>query len=298
MPGRRSAQVDEVLGATTCALRDAFGERLLAVYAIGSLAHGGFTGLVSDIDVAAIILDPIQPADRESIRSIATKVAAERALGERLSLFWGARSTFVAEEKSEGRFPAPDRLDLLDHGLLLTGTEARSDLTRPTLRELLAAGAAAIPASLSWRDAPSAHRAIGHVRRAAVDASPTEEPSRVRASALSKSVLFPVRLLFTAATGLVDSNEVAATWYMHQRARPSQRLVAAALLWREEQPDEQRSVAGLLRDERPLLYRHFVEDYARHLTSVGLGELAHALLDWHRQVARDAGQPLSSISFR
>jgi len=52
---------EAVLADAVAALAAAFGPRLLAVYALGSLAHGGFRPLVSDVDVAAILTDPIEP---------------------------------------------------------------------------------------------------------------------------------------------------------------------------------------------------------------------------------------------
>ena len=52
---------DDVLADAVRAAQQAFGERLLAAYPLGSLAHGGFSPLVSDVDVGA---DPGRPASR------------------------------------------------------------------------------------------------------------------------------------------------------------------------------------------------------------------------------------------
>ncbi len=47
-----------VLAEAIAAYRVALGNRLLAAYALESLAHGGFSELVSDIDLGLIISDP------------------------------------------------------------------------------------------------------------------------------------------------------------------------------------------------------------------------------------------------
>ena len=52
------------------AYRNALGERLVAAYALGSLAHGGFSLLVSDVDLGLILADPVRPTDSEVIESV------------------------------------------------------------------------------------------------------------------------------------------------------------------------------------------------------------------------------------
>ena len=44
-----------------------FGQRLRSIYALGSLAHGGFTHLVSDVDAGIILVGPLQKAKSKSI---------------------------------------------------------------------------------------------------------------------------------------------------------------------------------------------------------------------------------------
>src|SRR6266849_6437696 len=60
----------------------------LAAYALGSLAHGGFSELVSDVDLGLIVSDPRLPEDDATIQAVAD---AERSKGstlhERLSVF-------------------------------------------------------------------------------------------------------------------------------------------------------------------------------------------------------------------
>src|SRR5262249_56140598 len=100
----------------------ALGDRLVAAYALGSLAHGGFSDLVSDIDLGLIVRDPIEPGDGETIEAVAD---AEKSKGsplhERLSVFWGTPSTLPGE-RGGGPFPPPDRLHPVENGARLPGT--------------------------------------------------------------------------------------------------------------------------------------------------------------------------------
>ena len=54
---------EKVLTAAVASARDVWGERLVAAYALGSLAHGGFSIHVSDIDLGLILADPLEDQD-------------------------------------------------------------------------------------------------------------------------------------------------------------------------------------------------------------------------------------------
>ena len=128
-----------VLARAVSAYRAALGSRLVAGYALGSLAHGGFSPLVSDVDLGLILQDPLRAADRLTIRKVARSVKAGGSTLDR-GVFWGTPATLAGQGRG-GRFPPLDRLDLLDYGQLLTGPDARSAVARPSRAELLVAGA-------------------------------------------------------------------------------------------------------------------------------------------------------------
>jgi hypothetical protein len=130
-----------VLADAVTAYTQALGERLVAAYALGSLAHGGFSPLVSDVDLALILADPLRPTDSVRVAAVAWGLKAKgSALHDRLSVFWGTPSS-LAGRVPGGRFPPLDRLDLLEHGCLLQGEDTRSGLVPPDRDELLVAGA-------------------------------------------------------------------------------------------------------------------------------------------------------------
>jgi len=120
---------ETVLAEAAESYRNALGERLIAAYALGSLAHGGFSPLVSDIDLGLIVSDPVRLEDAETIQAIADREKAKGSpLHKRISVFWGTPAT-LSGESDGGRFPPLDRLDLIESGRPLFGSdEARASL--------------------------------------------------------------------------------------------------------------------------------------------------------------------------
>jgi hypothetical protein len=259
---------EAILREATGAFADAFGDRLLAAYALGSLAHGGFSPLVSDVDLGLVLGDPLLSDDESRVAAVADRLKSGGSqLHERLSVFWGTRST-LAGEREGGRFPPLDRLDLLEHGRLLAGSDVRAGLPAPSARELVVAGAEfgleqLGTASAELRD-PDLLLSHG-VRRT------------------TKLVLFPVRFLFTAQTGRVATNDAAAAHYVEADA-PAKPLVAAALGWRREPPSDPAAARALLAEHLVPLYLHFIDDHRERLAAAGRDDLARAYARWWAQL--------------
>lgn len=272
---------ERVLADAVDAYQAALGERLLAAYALGSLAHGGFSGLVSDVDLGLIVRDPGLPEDDATIRVVAE---GERSRGtllhERLSVFWGTPST-LGGKKEGGRFPALDRLDLLENGRLLTGVDVRHSLPRPGYDEIVIEGAEFALDHLA-RVGPSADPGS---RRAGGEGALEEirSPDVLLARGvrpLTKTVLFPVRFLYTAATGRVGTNHAAVAWYLERPAGPGTALVKAALAWRAAGPTDSEAAIELLRSGLVPLYVHYLDDQVERLALLGRADLARAFEEW------------------
>ena len=253
---------ERVLADAVEAYRVALGGRLVAAYALGSLAHGGFSELVSDIDLGLIISDPPLPADASMIQVVAdAEKSRGSALHERLSVFWGTPATLRREREvgivqSEGGF---DRLDLIENGRLLFGADdARAGLPRPGVRDLIVTGAEfALDRLAGLRRLPGApaQAALEAAGEGAIEEILCPEVLIAHGvRRLTKLVLFPVRFLYTAATGRVGTNDAAAAWYRIDRKAPSTRLVAAALEWRTIPPADEANAALLLREQMVPLY--------------------------------------------
>lgn len=242
-------------------------ERLVAAFAIGSLAHGGFAPLVSDVDVALVVdraddsaAAAIDAARRKTIQRY--EDSPQHALAARLSIFW-SDWTSLADGTEAGRFPATDRLDLLDSGVLLHGTDRRAGCARPGHDALLLDSAAF--AGTRFAD----HVYVHTLRH-------PDELAAQGARAVTKTVLFPVRLLYTAATGLLGRNDDAAGWYTAS-PQPAGGLVGAAARWRTDGIDDDAAAAELLRRELLPLYLHCLDRLRHHTARSSRPELAAPL---------------------
>lgn len=248
------------------------GDRLVAAYALGSLAHGGFSPLVSDIDIGLVLAHPLQASDAATIDA---GVGAVRGKGgelrQRLSVFWSS-PRWLREGPVAGRFPPLDRLDLIENGRLLMGQDMRQGLARPDRAELVAAGA---------------EFALEHLGgEAAVEEVRNPELLVARgAIRLTKLVLFPVRFLYSAETGRVGPVEAAVAHYLADDRPVSGTLVGAALAWRTEPPDSLVAVPLLAREMLPL-YVSYINDHVSRLAALGRADLVRAFESWRDRLSR------------
>jgi hypothetical protein len=284
-------QGEAVLLEAVAAYRAALGDRLLAAYALGSLAHGGFSELVSDIDVGLILSDPPQARDPEAIQQVAE---SERRKGspvhERLSVFWGTPATLAGDQEG-GRFPPLDRLDLLENGRLLAGNDdARALVRRPGTDELVIAGAEFALDHLAAVRPPSGDEGgrLGSIRADGREAlAQIRSPELLAAQGVrqvTKLVLFPVRFMYTAATGHVGTNADAVAHYLERPGRPSPQLVQAALAWRTDPPSQQAAVVKLLDAQLVPLYLEYIDDHIGRLQQMPRDDLASAFAWWREQL--------------
>jgi hypothetical protein len=277
-----------VLTRAVAAYRAALGSRLIAGYALGSLAHGGFSSLVSDVDLGLILQDPLRARDRLTIHQVARSVkAGGSALDKRLSVFWGTPAT-LRDPGRGGRFPPFDRLDLLEYGRLLTGSDARSAVARPGHAELLVAGAEFALGYLGGA-ATLPGRLRGWARLRSRDDGVLNDirtPARLVSRGprrMTKIVLFPVRFLFTAETGQVGTNTLAAEHYAASASAPATELVTAALGWRLEPPAGDEATALLNRELIPL-YVYYIDDHIARLRALNRDRLADRFQRWRTRL--------------
>jgi 2-keto-4-pentenoate hydratase len=287
-------EAEAILRDAVSAYRAALGERLVAAYALGSLAHGGFAPLVSDIDLGLIVADPLHPDDAETVQSVAdaAKNASGSTLAERLSVFWGTPATLRGQREG-GRFPPLDRLDLIDNGRLLEGVDDRHGLPRPDTGELLISGAQfALEFLAGEPTAPApANAGLGSLEAANADAiEELSDPELLLARGIrrvTKLVLFPVRFMFTAATGRVATNQEASAWYLALEDNPGADLVAAAVRWRDVPPIDHAIAATLLRAHLLPLYERYVDDHIGRLSAAGCPALVRGFERWSQRLARE-----------
>ena len=263
---------ENLLVAVVDGARQAFGQRLTAVYALGSLAHGGFSAHVSDIDVGLVLDDPLDEKDVDAVAGLmSTIVGSTKPFAERLSVFWGSIST-LSSSSSGGRFPPLDRLDLKQFGRLLAGRDVRGELPLPTQKELVLAGAE----FALWRLATDEVTAQLKNPKALASLDPRT---------LTKLVLFPVRFLFTARTGEVGRNEAAVDHFASRARGPAADLARMAVEWRHlpPHPGDNEAVETIASGLMPL-YQEFLLDHEHRLRGYGRADLAEAFGKWRQRL--------------
>lgn len=269
---------EAVLARATARAQATWGERLLAAYALGSLAHGGFSPLVSDVDLGLILADPLSPEDAGQVAALTAELAGSAVpLGDRLSVFWGTLATLRGDAPG-GRFPPLDRLDLLQGGRLLTGRDVRAGLPAPTYRDLVVG---AVEFALGSLTKPEVFADL-HDPAGLIAAGPRR---------LTKRILFPIRFLYTARTGEIGENEAAVRHFCALASGPIAELAAAAFRWRTEPPAPGDAgaitlvAAGLLP-----LYQLFLDDHEARMRDDGEPELARRLAAWRSELLAGSGE--------
>ena len=187
---------------------------LLGAYLIGSLAHAGFSRRYSDIDIALVTVAGLSPSALDRVRSEAVALSAD--WGPKVSVFWTDRHFLL------GRFPPLDRIDYLDHAVVLMERECVRP-ARPTLDEI----------RLYLRGAPFANWADGARSFAAAERlEPKDRKTYLR------TLLYPGRFCYSWMTGLMASNDDAVA-FVNERppARLNVGLIARALECRQTAAD-------------------------------------------------------------
>jgi hypothetical protein len=143
------------------------GSSLVEVFQLGSLAHGGFSLIYSDIDVGILLSCATPPGEIDT--RIADAKALDAEYGKKLSVFWGN------PECRWGRLPVLDRLDLLDHGIPLLHNR-KAEFTRPARVEIEAALLDSV--EKSWKPRIGELTPIRHYFEPAKAMSPTAVGNR------------------------------------------------------------------------------------------------------------------------
>lgn len=253
--------------------RKEFGSRLIACYVIGSLAHGGFSPHVSDIDLSIILNSPLDSEDSYRIETIKNNVKKlEIPLAERLSIFWGSIVSLKNKETG-GRFPSLDRLDLIEHGKLLTGEEIRKGIPKPTKREI---EVFVVSFALNFLETPDKFDFF-------------LQPTKVFEQGvipLTKIILFPVRFLYTISTGNIVGKDEAGAHYLEKNKGNKAELVKLALSWRYSSLMYNKDTIQLMRTALIPLYVQFIDAYHSKMLAYEEFNLANDLEYWRDKLLK------------
>src|ERR1700745_3776195 len=180
---------------------------------MSSAAHGGFNLRYSDLDIALITVAGLSPQAHDRLRSEAVALSVD--WGSKVSVFWTNRHF------SLGRFPPLDRIDYLDHAVVLMERECIRP-PRPTLEDV----------RQYLRGAPFADWADGARNFAAAERlEPKDRKAYLR------TLLYPGRFCYSWMTGLMGSNDDAVAFVSERRGIGlDARLIERALQCRRVSP--------------------------------------------------------------
>ncbi|WP_051833054.1 hypothetical protein [Streptomyces sp. NRRL S-646] len=255
--------------AERCArlFRQALGSRLIAAYALGSLAHGGFAPAVSDIDLGLVLTDRHHDDDR-TIHRVTRDLQEKDGSHQRLSVFWSSLAA-LRTNRDDGRFPAVDRLDLKNSGVLLLGKDVRQDVKQPGADTLLT---------------DSVRFALEMLATGPVLAefhNPARLANDIRR--FTKAVLLPLRFLYTAATADPGSTDDAIRHHLAHSSPVAEELVRAATDARHGRPASAEHLTELLHAELVPLYLHYIDSCLPRLTPAD-GDLPQSLNHWRARL--------------
>jgi predicted nucleotidyltransferase len=255
-----TATADRVVADTVEAAEAIFGAEIEALYTLGSLAHGGFAPLVSDVDVA-IVLGSTGPDTADRIATVQRSVVerASSPLAERLSVFWADWRAVRTGEGDHFRLGPVDRLDLLDSGCLLLGCDRREPSVRPSREDLVLMSAELILTKFT----------DGYFEQL----RDTEELVAGGPRAVTKAILFPVRFMYTLRTGRIGLNDGSARWYAAE-GLPGSALALMALEWRNDGIGDLELAAQQVDADLGTLHAECLAEYAKDLD--GRGEASRA----------------------
>jgi hypothetical protein len=235
--------------------QEAFGDRLLAAYLLGSLSYGGYAPAVSDIDLAVVLRDR-RDDDPETFEAVGGTLRERSPLHGKLSVFWGSLPALSRGEE-DGRFPAIDRLELAERSALLFGEEVAGQVARPESRDLLLETARFAVAVLA------ADEVVAEFHH----------PKRLLADSVwfTKAVLFPLRFGYTSSTGAgrAANNDEAIAWYLDRPDATAASLVRLAARVRAGEPLVPEEAAPEIEAHLRDLYRQYIEEETGRLRETG-----------------------------
>lgn len=164
------------------------GPSLVEVYKLGSLAHGGFSPVYSDIDLCLLMECSEAPAEMAQL--IAGAKESHPTYGKWLSVFWGNPA------EPWGRLPVLDRIDLLDHGAPIFSSH-RPEFSRPDKASIRAA---------LWQSVERSWGPNTQELSTLVKLTPEKQRPYVRC------LLYPARLIFSWDLFEIASNDRAVAY--------------------------------------------------------------------------------------
>jgi hypothetical protein len=250
---------------------DILGEHRLAIYLMGSLARGGFSESVSDIDLG-IIVYKIDSTTETYIADIVSLVKQKHpTINNKISVFWGTIDS-INKSSDSGRYPPFDRLDLIDHAQLIKGKEIRNQLIKPSQIEL---EMGCCEFALQYLSSPARLAMFNH------GSSLLNQGT----TPLTKAILFPARFIYLARSNQLSTNEASAQYYVNNFSGNDALLVEKGYEWRMgNMPESQDQIITLIDNGILSLYNNFLDIYITKQYFYNNTELAKKLVYLKRKI--------------
>jgi len=248
-----------------------FGNKCEAIYVMGSLAKGGFSEIASDIDIGIIFKGELEGI-QSKIDTIRLKVIKDNPLVKNnISIFWGSIESINGHIVG-GRYPPFDRLDLVEHALLLSGNDIRNKLLKPSRKELEIAGALFALEYLGNKERIEEFHHCGHIIAKGTVYT-------------TKTILFPARFIYLANTGEIASNDTSYEYYIDNFTGPDAYLVEQGYKWRfNSLPKDLEQVKLNLQEGLVPLYSKFIDLYINRMVGYGKNEISKNLGYWKKSI--------------
>jgi len=268
----KNNEIKSLINDISILAHDTFGERCTSAYIMGSLARGGFSELASDIDVGIIIGGEPQEDDSSRIELIHSEAVKNHfKVNNSISIFWGTIESINGVVEA-GRYPPFDRLDLIEHAILISGMDVRDQLIKPTKKELEIASAKFSVEYLGRQERINEFLNCHLITKKGL-------------VYITKTVLFPARFLYLEKTGEIAGNDVSYQYYIDNFSGDDAELVRNGYQWRlNSLPEDLDLVTRLLNKGLIKLYHNFIDIYSRQMESYGHHDLKEKLVEWKQNI--------------
>lgn len=269
------SRLNNTLGFTVDrkAILSAVGEKnVVAIFEIGSLAHGGYDPLVSDIDVAVVLASSCGLSGKEASSKIAEQLKAVGGdRSDRYSVFAGTVEEINGGDPSRTRFTVFDKADLVSFGNCVFGDAKVLQLIHMPSQKSLIEDAANFAINYIFKK---------HFPRLFADPASYLKSEYLM---LTKLLLFPARLLFTAKVRRPASNEEAVNDYLSAYDDETSKLVAWSYRLRKSK-DPLADQEALNQRALLNLYLRYISFYIDELNRLELFDFGNQFQDYRSQL--------------
>lgn len=265
------SEIKSLVNFIVVSAKDTFNKHGISVYIMGSLARGGFSEISSDIDIGIILNDSLNDVSININHILSTARKNYPSVKNNISIFWGSIDS-INGVIDAGRYPPFDRLDLIDHGLLLSGKDIKGMLVRPTKKEL------EIASTLFALDY------LGNQERIA-EFNNCEHIAKKGVVYVTKTILFPARFIYLERTGEIAGNDVSYQYYLDNFKGADAELIDLGYFWRHNSlPKELNMVTEHLNKGLIRLYTNFIDIYVKSMESYSEHNLKRKLTNWKKNI--------------